>query len=290
MKCNICPRKCNINRKQKSGFCGANDNMKIAKYMLHMWEEPIISGTQGSGAIFFSHCNLKCVYCQNQQISSGGEGREVSIDELVEIIKELEQKGAHNINFVTPSHYSEQIIKALTTYKPSIPVVWNSSGYESVETIKKLKDLVDIYLVDMKYMDNDLAFNLSKAKDYPKVCQDAILQMRKNQPLDIVNNGLMTKGIIVRHLVLPNEIDNSFKVLDWLKDNIGKDTYISLMSQYTPCYLAKGMERYNRPLKIIEYKRVINHFNQLGFNNGFCQELDSASDCFIPDFNKFEIE
>ncbi|MBO5910365.1 MAG: radical SAM protein, partial [Clostridia bacterium] len=157
MNCNICPRKCNINRHAGVGFCKATDTIKIAKYMLHMWEEPIISGTNGSGAIFFSHCNLRCIYCQNQQISSGGQGKEININELVAIFKELESKGAHNINLVTPTHYSSLIIEALSVYKPSIPIVWNSSGYECVETIKKLKDLVDIYLVDMKYMDANLA-------------------------------------------------------------------------------------------------------------------------------------
>lgn len=268
------------------GFCNAPNKLKIAKYMLHMWEEPIISGSSGSGAIFFSHCNLKCVYCQNEQISSGGEGKEISEVEFINIMKELELKGAHNINLVTPTHYTEQIIEALKIYKPSIPVVWNSSGYENVDMVARLKDVVDVYLVDMKYMDNDLAFNLSKAKDYPEVCSKAILQMRKNQPNDIVKDGIMQKGVIIRHLVLPNEVDNSFKVLDWISENLGKDTYISLMGQYTPCYLAKNMEKYNRPLKPIEYKRVINRFNVLGFNNGFCQELSSASECFIPDFNK----
>ena len=252
-----------------------------------MWEEPIISGLNGSGAIFFSHCNLKCVYCQNEQISAQGIGKEVSIDELVQIMKELEIKGAHNINLVTPTHYTEQIIKALTIYKPSIPIVWNSSGYESVEIITKLKDLVDIYLVDMKYMDEDLAFNLSTAKNYPSVCQQAILQMRANQPKDIIENGLMKKGLIVRHLVLPNEVGNSFKVLNWLHNNLGTNTYISLMGQYTPCSKAKSMPKYSHPVKIIEYKRVLNHFNQLGFKNGFCQELTSANECFIPDFDKF---
>ena len=288
MNCNICPRKCNVNRDVSIGFCKAPNTFKIAKYMLHLWEEPIISGNNGSGAIFFSHCNLKCVYCQNDQISHNGQGRLVSCEQFIDIIKELENMGANNINLVTPSHYSEQIIDALTKYKPSIPVVWNSSGYESVETIKKLKDIVDIYLVDMKYMDNDLALNLSKAKDYPEVCQQAILQMRKNQPNDIIENGIMKKGIIIRHLALPNEIDNSFKVLDWINNNLGKNTYISIMGQYTPCYLAKDMEKYNRPLKPIEYKRVLNHLNNLGFVNGFCQELTSASKNFIPDFDKFK--
>ena len=289
MKCNICPRQCNINRDYQKGFCGAPNTIKIAKYMVHMWEEPIISGTNGSGAIFFSHCNLQCVYCQNQQISANGEGQEISVNELVNIIKKLESLGVHNINLVTPTHYTQQIIQALTIYKPNIPIVWNSSGYESVEIIKQLKDIVDIYLVDMKYMDDDLAANLSKAKNYPSVCQQAILQMRQNQPTDIISNGIMQKGVVVRHLVLPNEINNSFNVLDWIANNLGCNTYISLMSQYTPYGKAKLMPKYNRPLKPIEYKRVINHFNILGFNNGFCQSLDSCSENFIPDFNKFDI-
>ena len=287
MKCNICPRHCNIDRENETGFCKASNTIKIAKYMLHHWEEPIISGTKGSGAIFFSYCNLKCVYCQNAQISTNGQGKEVTINELVEIIKKLENSGAHNINFVTPTHYTEQIIQALNIYKPSIPVVWNSSGYETAETIKRLKNLVDIYLVDMKYMDSNLSLNLSKAKDYPAKCSQAILEMRKNQPADVIADGIMQKGIIIRHLVLPSEVNNSFQVLDWIHDNLGTNTYISIMSQYTPCHLALSMPKYNRPLKVIEYKRVINHINKLGFVNGFLQELNSANECFIPDFEKF---
>jgi len=288
MNCNICPRKCNINRDNQLGFCNAPNTLKIAKYMLHFWEEPIISGVKGSGAIFFSHCNLKCVYCQNEKISFGGEGKEVSIDELINIIKQLESMGAHNINLVTPTHYTNQIINALNIYKPSIPIVWNSSGYESTDEIAKLKDLVDVYLVDMKYMDNNLAFNLSRAKDYPKICTQAILKMRQNQPHDIVENGIMQKGVIIRHLVLPNEVENSFGVLDWIHNNLGASTYISIMGQYTPCNLALNMDKYNRPLKPIEYKRVINHLNNLGFVNGFVQDLSSASNSFIPDFDKFK--
>ena len=287
MKCNICPRKCNVDRINNVGFCNATRTIKVAKYMAHFWEEPIISGSNGSGAIFFSHCNLKCVYCQNAQISSFGEGKEINCQQLIAIIKELENSGVHNINLVTPSHYTEQIIEALTIYKPSIPVVWNSNGYESVETIEKIKDIVDIYLVDMKYMDESLALELSKAKDYPSVCQHAILEMRKNQPVDIIENGIMKKGVIVRHLVLPNEVENSFKVLDWIYNSLGQDAYISVMGQYTPCHLAKDMPKYNRPLKIIEYKRVVSHLNKLGFNNGFVQDLSSASEVFIPDFDKF---
>ena len=287
MNCNICPRHCNIDRTTQIGFCNAPNTLKIAKYMLHMWEEPIISGTNGSGAIFFSHCNLKCIYCQNAQISSGGQGKPLSVEQLVDIIKQLEANGAHNINFVTPTHYTEQIIQALNIYKPSIPIVWNSSGYESVETIDRLKNFVDIYLVDFKYMDNQLAFDLSTAKDYPEICTQAILQMRKNQPLDIIDNGIMQKGVLIRHLVLPNEIENSFKVLDWIKSSLGNSSIISIMGQYIPCHLAVNYAKYNRPLKPIEYKRVTNHLTKLGFTNGFCQELSSASESFVPDFDKF---
>ena len=285
MNCNICPRKCNIDRNLNIGFCNAPNSLKIAKYMPHFWEEPIISGHCGSGAIFFSHCNLKCVYCQNAQISHYGEGKYFSIEQFISIIKELESLGVHNINLVTPTHYTDQIIAAFGIYKPNVPIVWNSNGYESVETIKRIKDVVDIYLVDMKYMDENLALKLSKAKDYPTVCKQAILEMRKNQPTDIIENGIMKKGVIVRHLVLPNEIQNSFDVLDWLHSALDSKTYISLMGQYTPYHLAKDMPKYNRPLKPIEYKRVVNHLNNLGFENGFIQELSSASETFIPDFN-----
>lgn len=288
MKCNICPRKCNVNRDTNTGFCNANNSLRIAKYMIHNWEEPIISGINGSGAIFFSHCNLKCIYCQNYQISSLGEGKIITTDELINIIKQLESKGVHNINLVTPSHYTTQIIEALNKYKPSVPIVWNSNGYESVDIIKQIKDIVDIYLVDMKYMDNTLAFNLSYAKDYPEVCNLAILQMRKNQPKDIIVDGIMQKGIIVRHLVIPNEVENSFKVLDWINSALGPNTYVSIMGQYTPCYLAVNNPRYNRSVKPIEYKRVINRLNNLNFTNGFYQDLTSADKLFIPDFNKFE--
>ena len=264
MNCTICPRKCNIDRTKTLGFCNATNNIQIAKYMLHMWEEPIISGTNGSGAIFFSNCNLKCVYCQNAEISSLGKGYPVSVEQLIDVMKELETLGAHNINLVTPSHYSKQIIEALKLYKPSIPIVWNSNGYESIEKIKQLKNLVDIYLVDMKYMDNELAFNLSKAKDYPEICQQAIIQMRKNQPSDIIENGLMKKGLIVRHLVLPNEVENSFSVLDWISTNLGTKTYVSIMSQYTPYHLATSMPKYNRKIKYrINNRRKITKYLEI---------------------------
>ena len=287
MICNACPRKCNIDRSTNTGFCSCDEQVFVAKYMIHHWEEPIISGernAKGSGTIFFSGCNLKCVYCQNYKISNSSCGKVYSIEDLANLFKHLENMGASNINLVTPTHYQKQIIEALKIYKPSVPVIWNSSGYELAEEILKLKDYVDIYLVDLKYMDKDLAFILSKAKDYPEFATKAILQMKQNQPHDIIENGLMKKGLIVRHLVLPNNLENTFKCLDWIKNNLGENQYISIMSQYTPCYKAEKIEMINRKLHSIEYKRVMHYIDAKGFKNGFYQNLDSANTCYIPDF------
>jgi len=285
MNCNQCPRQCNIDRKLSIGFCTCPEDVFVAKHMLHFWEEPLIcNSTNGSGAIFFSGCNLKCVYCQNYEISNNLVGTKYSIYELANLFKKLEELGALNINLVTPTHYQDQIIEALKIYKPKIPVVWNSSGYESVEQIKKLKNFVDIYLVDLKYMDKDLALKLSCAKDYPEIATSAILEMRKNQPKDIIKNQIMKKGVIIRHLVLPNNLQNTFSVLDWIKYNLGETQYISIMAQYTPCYKSIQFPEINRKLHVIEYKRVINYVNKLNFINGFCQDLVSANISYIPDF------
>ena len=233
MKCEICPRKCGVNRETETGFCNSG-KLKIAKYMLHMWEEPCISGTNGSGAIFFSGCNLKCVFCQNFEISQQNKGEEISKEKLVEIFKELEQFGAHNINLVSPTQFSAEIIEALKIYKPKIPIVWNSNGYESVETIKLLKNYVDIYLVDLKYFDDNLAVKYSKAPDYFSSATNAILEMRKNQKKDVFAGEIMQKGVIIRHLILPTHYIDSIKILNWINKNLGSKTYISLMSQYLP--------------------------------------------------------
>ncbi len=290
MKCNLCPRNCGIDRTQTFGFCSTPQDIYVAKIMLHHWEEPIISGPQncsGSGAIFFAGCNLKCVYCQNYDITNCCVGRKLSTQGLVDEIKKLESMGATNINLVTPTHYTDKIIEALTLYKPKIPVVWNSSGYEKSEQIEKLKDLIDIYLVDLKYMDKNLAREFSNAPDYPQVATQTILQMKKNQPKDIIENGLMKKGVIVRHLVLPNCVENSFACLDWIKNNLS-NPIISVMSQYTPCYKALNNTKINRKLHKIEYKRVLAYIDKLKFDNGYVQEMDSASACYTPDFSKFE--
>lgn len=285
MICNLCPRKCNVNRDLKSGFCGVSNTLKVARAQLHFWEEPIISGTNGSGTIFFSGCNLKCVYCQNYNISKENFGKDITTQRLAEIFKELENAGAHNINLVTPSHYVKQIVEALNIYKPKIPVVYNTSGYDSVEELKMLEGYVDVYLTDLKYYSSELSQKYSSAKNYFEVCSLAIKEMIRQQPKNVMENGLIKKGVIIRHMVLPNCINDSFKVLDWIKNNLDEDVIVSVMGQYTPYFNASKFPEINRKLKPVEYKLVINHFNKLGLKNGFMQSLDSADENFIPPFN-----
>lgn len=283
--CNLCPRKCNINRNKNVGFCGVSNTVKIARAGLHFWEEPIISGESGSGTIFFSGCNLKCVYCQNYEISKQAFGKEISVERLAEIFKELENKGANNINLVTPSHYVTQIIEALKIYKPKVPIVYNTSGYDSVEEIKMLEGWVDVYLTDLKYYSKELSKKYSSAENYFEVATKAVLEMVKQQPKNIYENGLLKKGVIIRHLVLPNNYKDSFEVLNWIKNNLGENALVSIMGQYTPCYNAKNFEEINRKLKPIEYKLVLNYFQKIGLKNGFMQSLDSADESYIPPFN-----
>lgn len=293
--CNMCPRNCNANRELSSGFCNSKNNIEISKVMLHFFEEPIISGENsltnksgGSGAIFFSHCNLKCCYCQNYEISSSGNGKTIDTSTLISIFKQLEDAGANNINLVTPTHYSLQILEALKQYKPKIPVVWNSSGYENPEIINILKNYVDIYLVDLKYYSQENSLKYSKAKDYFEFASKTILQMKKNQPIDIIENGLMQKGIIIRHLVLPNQTSDSLKIIDWINNNLGTSTYFSLMSQYVPMANAKDFPEINRKIKPLEYKVLINKLEKLGFKNCFLQDFESAEKCYTPNFNENE--
>ena len=283
--CNICPRMCNVNREISVGFCGCGNLPIISKVMLHHFEEPPISGTNGSGAIFFGSCTLKCVYCQNYDISTECKGKPVSIETLASIFKQLESAGAHNINLVTPTHFTKQIIEALKIYKPKIPIVWNTSGFERAETIAMLKDYVDIFLADLKYFSDDLSSKFSLAPNYFESCSGAIMQMRKNLPDDIFENGLMKKGIIIRHLCLPNQTKDSEKIIDWIYDKLGNKTFVSLMSQYTPMGNASKFSELNRKLKPIEYKLLCNKLNKLGFANVFLQDLDSASEEYTPDFN-----
>lgn len=285
MICNACPRKCNIDRSIRVGVCGVGELPRLAKAYLHQWEEPVITGKNGSGTVFFSGCNLKCVYCQNYKISHNNYGKYVTYEKLAEIFKDLENKGASNINLVSPSHYVAAIKKALDIYRPNIPIVYNSSGYDSLENLELIKDYIDIYLVDFKYFSSDLASKLSKAPDYPEVAKSAILKMREyigEEQFD--ENGNMKKGVIIRHLVLPNHTDDSIEILKWIKENVS-NPFVSLMSQYTPMHNAKMHEDINRPLKPLEYKLVEQTMVNLGLTTGYAQELSSANDCYTPVFD-----
>ena len=233
-KCNICPRQCKVKRNEKAGFCG-EQKLKVAKIMRHMWEEPFISGKNGSGMIFFSGCNMKCLFCQNFEISDKHKGKIISVDELTQIFKKLEKSGVHNINLVSPTQFSEDIISALKIYKPSIPVIWNSNGFESKKTIKKLKGLVDIFLVDFKYSNDQLALKYSFTPNYTKTALKAIRAMRKIAKYDCFDaDGMMTNGLVIRHLILPGEIANSLNAVDLIKHKLGNKIYISIITVNIP--------------------------------------------------------
>ena len=255
--------------------------------MLHHYEEPIISGTvaqRGSGAVFFSGCNMRCVFCQNYKISAENRGEEITVEELAEKFKELEYLGALNINLVSPTHFCEQIIEALKIYKPNIPIVWNSNGYETPEMVERLRDYVDIFLVDLKYAENDLAVKFSSAPNYFEHAKIAIKKMREIQPKDIIENGLMKRGLIVRQLVLPNHTSNSLKCLDFVAQELGKNTIVSIMSQFEPMHRASEFPEINRHITPLEYKRVVNHALELGLNSAYTQELSSANKIYTPIF------
>ena len=281
--CTACPRECGVDKVIENGVCGVG-KLRIARSGFHYGEEPIISGENGSGTIFFSGCNLRCVYCQNYEVSTMAKGVNITINNLVEIIKKIEGEGANNINLVTPSHYHNEIMKTLDIYKPNIPICYNTSSYDKVQSIYQLKDYVDIYLADLKYMQNDTAKTLSKAENYPQIATSALLSMRDTVGEDVVENGLMKKGLIVRHLVLPNYMDNSKKVIDWIVENLGIDTYISIMSQYVPCGEAVNIKELNRTLKPLEYKLITNYAIKNKLNNVFFQELTSGDVKYIPEF------
>lgn len=281
MKCYGCPRNCGAERDINKGVCGVGSKPRVAKVYLHQGEEPCISVNKGSGTIFFSGCNLKCVYCQNYKISSEVFGKDITISQLAQLYKKLEAMGADNINLVTPSHFVDAIVASLELYKPNIPIIYNSSGYESMDSLIKLKDLVDIYLVDFKYYDKELASKLSSAPNYPEIAKMAIKTMRGFQPSNIYEGDKLNKGVIIRHMVLPNHTDDSLNILKWIKENIASPC-VSLMGQYTPMYKAKEHEDINRKLKPIEYKRVSSMMLKLGITDGYMQELSSAEESYVP--------
>jgi len=285
MICRDCPRNCGVDRSKTVGFCGVGNMPRVAKAYLHKWEEPVLTGKNGSGTVFFSGCNLKCEYCQNYKISQENYGKYITPSKLAEIFKNLENAGASNINLVSPSHYIRAIIEALEIYRPNIPIVYNSNGYDLIESLDLIKDYIDIFLVDFKYMDSELSKRLSKAEDYSVVAKSAIQKMREIIPEEQFDeNGNLIRGVIIRHLVLPSHTDDSIEILTWIKDNI-KNPYISLMGQYTPMYKADRHLDINRVLKAIEYKIVQQKMVDMGLTNGFTQELSSADSCYTPDFD-----
>lgn len=286
--CTLCPRNCGAVREDTfgSGYCGMGANPVIARAALHFWEEPCISGKRGSGTVFFTGCSLKCVFCQNYQISTKREvGQSVSTDELAEIFDRLVAQGAHNINLVNPTHFASAIAEALRLRKPPVPVVYNSGGYENLETLQMLDGLIDIYLPDLKYADNALALKYSGAPDYVEKAKASILEMaRQTGPTQFDKDGMMTRGTIVRHLILPGNTRNSIAVLDWLGENLPEGVLVSLMAQYVPCGRAADFLEINRRVTEREYQKVQDRLFELNLG-GFVQDRKAASESFIPLFN-----
>lgn len=287
-KCTICPHNCKINRKQgQIGRCKSKDTVKIALYSTHNFEEPCISGKKGSGTVFFSNCNLNCVFCQNYEISQQGKGREITIQELAEIFIKQQENDVENINLVTPTSYVPQIIEAIKIARKNglkIPIVYNTNGYEKVETIKMLEGYIDIYLPDLKYSDNLLAKSLSKVDNYFEIATKAIKEMYRQVGKPVFNKqGIMQKGMIIRHLVLPNHILNSRRVLKWINNNMN-DVYVSVMAQYFPTYKAKEIEDINRKLTKEEYKQIEEYLYRLNLENGYIQELGEHEEEYVPKF------
>ena len=284
--CKICPHKCGINRTMNVGRCKATDKIKIALYSVHDFEEPCISGKNGSGTIFFSNCNLNCVFCQNYEISQEGKGRFITIEELAKIMIIQQEKGVENINLVTPTSYTLQIIEAIKIAKQQglkIPIVYNTNGYENVETLKLLEGYIDIYLPDLKYYYDDIAKKYSKIDNYFEYATSAIKEMYRQVGQPVLNEeGIMQKGLMIRHLVLPNNIENSKKVLKWIKENIDENVFISVMAQYFPTYKAKEIQEISRKLTQEEFSEIENYLYEIGLENGYIQELGEHEEEYVP--------
>ena len=287
-ECRLCPRNCGVNRYENVGVCGATNKLKVSHYSLHHWEEPVISGDNGSGTIFFSHCNLKCIFCQNKKISTMGYGKEISGKRLVEIMLELQEIGAHNINLVTPTHFVPQIVKVLKKIKNNslkVPVVYNTSSYENVETVKMLAGLVDIYLADLKYFDNTLGCNYSNCDNYFEVACNAIDEMYKQVSRPLIENDIMKKGIIVRVLVLPGHKEDAKKIIKYLFEKYNDNIYISIMNQYTPVTRSLKYPNLNWTVTEGEYNDVVNYACDLGVTKAFIQDGETCLESFIPEFD-----
>ncbi len=287
--CTLCAHRCKVNRlNNKVGRCKSTDKIKIALSSLHMFEEPCISGKNGSGTVFFSNCNLSCKFCQNYEISQLGKGRDITVEELADIFIEQQEKNAENINLVTPTMYVYQIIEAIKIARKNglhIPIVYNTNSYETVETIKLLNGYIDIYLPDLKYYYNDIAYKYSKINNYFETATSAIQEMYNQVGTPVLDEfGMMKKGLMIRHLVIPNNIENSKKVLKWIKNNLDNSVYVSVMAQYFPTYLAKTDETINRKLSKKEYEEIENYLYSLDLDNGYIQELGEHEEEYVPNF------
>ena len=285
-KCAICPHNCGINRlNNQIGRCKSKDTIKVALYSTHNFEEPCISGKKGSGTVFFSNCNMNCVFCQNYEISQQGKGKEISIEELADIFIKQQEKDVENINLVTPTSYVPQIIEAIKIARKNglkLPIVYNTNGYEKVETLKMLEGYVDIYLPDFKYSDDELGKRLSKVDNYFEIATEALKEMYRQTGKAVFNGeGIMQKGMIIRHLVLPNHILNSRRVLKWINENM-HDVYVSVMAQYFPTYKAKEIDDINRKLTKEEYEQIENYLYRLDLENGYIQELGEHEEEYVP--------
>lgn len=288
-KCAICPHNCGINRlNNQIGRCKSKATVKVALYSTHNFEEPCISGKKGSGTVFFSNCNMNCVFCQNYEISQQGKGKEISIEELADIFIKQQEKNVENINLVTPTSYVPQIIEAIKISRGNglkLPIVYNTNGYEKVETLKMLDGYVDIYLPDFKYSDNELGKRLSKVENYFEIATEALKEMYRQTGKAVFNDeGIMQRGMIIRHLVLPNHILNSRKVLKWVNENM-HDVYVSVMAQYFPTYKAKEIDDINRKLTKEEYEQIENYLYRLDLENGYIQELGEHEEEYVPKWN-----
>ena len=289
-KCTLCPRLCGADRSVSPGVCGVSgEGIMVARASLHMWEEPCISGERGSGTIFFSGCSLRCVYCQNEPISRGRAGKSVDEERLCEIMLSLQEKGAHNINMVTPTHYTDRIIRSVKLARDRglcVPIVWNTSGYERAGTLRSLRGIVDIYLTDFKYMSPDLAERYSKARDYPAVASEALREMVSQQGEIVTDEeGMLQRGVIVRHLVLPGCTQDSMDVIDHVYSSCGDSVILSIMSQYTPMETLGDYPELKRKITEQEYEAVVDHAVSIGVENAFIQEGEAASESFIPPFD-----
>lgn len=288
-KCELCPRRCGVNRlKGEKGYCQAGYEVSAAKAMLHSWEEPCISEGAGSGALFFSNCSLSCVFCQNFDISQEHKGREITIERLSDIFIELQKSGANNINLVSPTHYIPQIIAGLSIAKEkglNIPIIYNSNGYENIDILKNLEGYIDVYLPDIKYFSSKYSKKYSKAPDYFSYASNAALEMFRQVGCPIIKNGLIQKGIIIRHLLIPGLLSESKKILDFISTNFPSDIYISLMSQYTPMYKACDFPEINKKISKKSYEWLIDYSLFIGLEKGYIQEYDSAQAEYTPEFN-----